>query len=186
MAGYDDYSMSNNAREAYRSGEMPLSKWTKTAILEDVREKYGDKHKFSMDVLQRLPLVVLRKMVLAHSSWHHTSKMYNRTDFWCVDDDALEELTDDILNQAAEKYRSAPNNKATPAIDIYRNCVVEWTEWSGTRNHPKATHMEASGCTVSVKGKTATVTLPDGKEFVKRLGTNGFAFKEELKNESIV
>ena len=28
--GYDGYSMSNNARDAYSGGEMPLSKWSRT------------------------------------------------------------------------------------------------------------------------------------------------------------
>ncbi|MBQ7321351.1 MAG: hypothetical protein IJW99_04575 [Clostridia bacterium] len=28
--GYDGYSMSNNARDAYAGGEMPLSKWSRT------------------------------------------------------------------------------------------------------------------------------------------------------------
>lgn len=29
MAGYSGYSMSNNAVDAYESGEKPRSKWTK-------------------------------------------------------------------------------------------------------------------------------------------------------------
>ena len=34
--GYHGYSMSNNAKEAYENGEMPLSKWTKTAIIDAI------------------------------------------------------------------------------------------------------------------------------------------------------
>lgn len=33
MAGYYNYSMSNNAKDAYSSGEMPYSKWTKSEML---------------------------------------------------------------------------------------------------------------------------------------------------------
>jgi len=29
MSGYDGYSMSNNAVDAYENGEKPISKWTK-------------------------------------------------------------------------------------------------------------------------------------------------------------
>lgn len=29
MAGYHNYSMSNNAVDAYQDGLMPISKWTK-------------------------------------------------------------------------------------------------------------------------------------------------------------
>ena len=36
--GYDGWSMSNNARDAYANGEMPISKWSKTEILNRVRE----------------------------------------------------------------------------------------------------------------------------------------------------
>lgn len=36
MAGYYKYSMSNNAVKAYKQGEKPLSKWTKTEILSNI------------------------------------------------------------------------------------------------------------------------------------------------------
>ena len=36
MAGYREYSMSNNAVAAYENGENPLSKQTKKEILEEV------------------------------------------------------------------------------------------------------------------------------------------------------
>lgn len=36
MAGYSGYSMSNNAVDAYESGEKPRSKWTKAAILNAI------------------------------------------------------------------------------------------------------------------------------------------------------
>ena len=40
--GYDGYSMSIRAREAYEDGEMPKSKWTKKAMLEAIREYCED------------------------------------------------------------------------------------------------------------------------------------------------
>lgn len=36
MAGYRGFSMSNNAVDAYNSGEKPFSKWTKSEILKEV------------------------------------------------------------------------------------------------------------------------------------------------------
>jgi hypothetical protein len=36
MAGYNGWSMSNNAVDAYENGEMPLSKWNKEAILDAI------------------------------------------------------------------------------------------------------------------------------------------------------
>ena len=38
MAGYFGYSMSNNAVDAYGNGEMPISKWSKKAIMEEVEK----------------------------------------------------------------------------------------------------------------------------------------------------
>ena len=43
MAGYFGYSMSNNARAAYADGEMPLSKWTKTTIINKIEDSLEDK-----------------------------------------------------------------------------------------------------------------------------------------------
>lgn len=39
MSGYCGYSMSNNAVEAYRSGEKPKSKWTKREIIEEIKRQ---------------------------------------------------------------------------------------------------------------------------------------------------
>lgn len=39
MAGYHNYSMSNNAVQAYNTGEKPLSKWTKAVIIEALLEQ---------------------------------------------------------------------------------------------------------------------------------------------------
>ena len=42
MAGYDNYSMSNNAVAAYQTGEKPKSKWTKKDIMEELRDQSED------------------------------------------------------------------------------------------------------------------------------------------------
>lgn len=83
-AGYYKYSMSNNAVDAYANGEMPLSKWTKTAILRELQDL-----EVSQDIIKiakTLPLTDLKAIFLYKSSWHHTSKMYNRTDFYSVNE----------------------------------------------------------------------------------------------------
>ena len=66
MAGYDGYSMSNNARSAYDAGELPASK----AATEFRRQ--GFKSCTTADV----------RSGLIRSSWHHTSKKFNATDFY--------------------------------------------------------------------------------------------------------
>ena len=39
MAGYNGWSMSNNAVMAYKDGEKPLSKWTKKDILDAIEKQ---------------------------------------------------------------------------------------------------------------------------------------------------
>lgn len=90
MAGYNGYSMSNNAVNAYNNGEMPLSKWTKKAFLEQVQYEIAQDELPStiMDDLNGMKTADL-KGFLKLSSWHHTSSHYNRTNFYSVDTDYL-------------------------------------------------------------------------------------------------
>ena len=108
MSGYYGYSMSNNAVAAYEDGEMPISKWTKSAILAAAREIDAEK----ADMLRRIPLFALKKHFLICTSWHHTSLMYNPTDFYSIDEAAIESLTPEI----AEQYR----NEKKEAIEVER------------------------------------------------------------------
>ncbi len=91
--GYNGYSMSNNAVAAYESGEMPISKWTKNAILETLEDNEDLYNKAN-----NLPAWILKDM-LKYSSWHHTSKHYNRTDFYIFDIEQLINLTDEDVKR---------------------------------------------------------------------------------------
>lgn len=88
MAGYNGHSMSNNAVSAYLKGEMPLSKWTKAAIMEEIEGNIEDEGKIEM--LKRLTVKELKEMFLNRTSWHHTSRMYNCTDFYSLNFRAIE------------------------------------------------------------------------------------------------
>jgi hypothetical protein len=77
MAGYDGYSMSNNAVAAYEDGEAPASEVAR-------RIGRGATAKAVAEVLPR-------------SSWHHTSKMYNCTNFYDLDA-AAHELASDAIH----------------------------------------------------------------------------------------
>lgn len=92
--GYNGYSMSVRATEAYELGEMPLSKWTKGKILARLEEKLAESpdDRPSDPVLAWLPTLpakYLKIAGLAITSWHHTSKNFNRTDFYDVDFSAM-------------------------------------------------------------------------------------------------
>lgn len=132
MAGYDNYSMSNNAVAAYQTGEKPKSKWTKKEIIEELRDQSEDL-KVDIKALEKLPVSTLREIALVQSSWHHTSSHFNRTDFYMVDASRIEE--EDLKIEKKEITE--------------KRVRAHYLEWSGTRNHPKATDHEEWG---TIKG----------------------------------
>ena len=157
MAGYDNYSMSNNAVEAYQTGEKPKSKWTKKDIIDELRNQIDDLN-VDINELDKLPISALREIALVKSSWHHTSSRFNRTDFYMVDASRIEE--EDLRVEKKEITE--------------KRVKAHYLEWSGTRNHPKATDYEEWG---TIKGNW----------FISDSGTkksitgNGFKILEEGK-----
>ena len=102
MAGYKGYSMSNNAVSAYESGKKPMSKWTKTAILEEIESMVssGDLPEGITEEIKDLSAKEL-KGFLSCSEWHHTSKMYNKTYFYEVSSSAILRY---VKEKEAEKH----------------------------------------------------------------------------------
>ncbi|MCX8003340.1 MAG: hypothetical protein N2688_00030 [Burkholderiaceae bacterium] len=157
MSGYDGFSMSNRARDAYRSGLRPASK------------------------IGRVPADLIRRFV-PPEEWHHTSVRFNRTEFYSP------RRVLAVFGLAPHPdYEADPEAVAALAAHraggdrprVHTGCTVEWIEWGGTLHRPKAYPQRATGCTVAVKGRTATVTLPNGRRFRKRLSTAGFRFAPE-------
>lgn len=138
MAGYYGFSMSNNAVDAYESGERPWSKWTKGAILEEVDDLIANGVEIAVDrkSLGKVPVLRLKQLLLVRSSWHHTSSWFNATDFYEVSDARLESLTD------ADLIAPEPEKKEEPKPERW---VCEVLEWTGSRKHPKATAVEVEG-----------------------------------------
>ena len=100
MAGYKGFSMSNNAVAAYESGEKPLSKWTKTDILDAIENAVREEEltlNCSMNSLRKVSAKILKKVCLNKTSWHHTSSRYNKTDFYSLDLYSVAELTDEKI-----------------------------------------------------------------------------------------
>jgi hypothetical protein len=157
MTGYQsDFSMSNNARAAYGAGLVPASK------------------------VPGVPAALVREFCRPRE-WHHSSKAYNKVEFF----DPAEvraifgiETCEDTEADPRAVAALAARKGAKPGETVHANCIVEWIEWSGSLKRPVATERKAAGCTVVVKGQTATVTHPDwARLLVKRLTTNGFSFK---------
>jgi hypothetical protein len=181
MAGYFGYSMSNNAVDAYNNGRMPAS-----VLAKKIRVS-----------------TAAVKSILSPCEWHHTSSHYNRTDFYdgsiliplanntiprfsdFYNDDELYDAADLLIEMQNFTKAEKTNSKKV----VYENCTVYWLEWGGTRKRPKCTECEESGCRVEFNGKTSfEITLPTGKKFLKRQGTNGFSFfnKKTQINEKAV
>lgn len=162
MAGYNGLSKSWNAIDAENQGLM-----TATAA-----GKYLGVSSAAI------------KEFLTPKEWHHTSKHYNETDYYLV---RLEEWDQGEIEAALEVehvIELVPTMKAWDqarrlvSATVHENCTVEWLEWSGTRNHPHCAEREAKGCSVSIKGQTATITFVNGSTMTKRLNTRGFRWRE--------
>ena len=176
MAGYNGFSMSNNAVSAYNMDEMPLSKWTKTAIIEAIEAATSEGElnlNCTLTNLKKAPAKVLKKLCLYRSSWHHTSSYYNETNFYSLDVDYLEGLTDESLNECIEKSiaEGKANKKEEPTEEKWRCAFLEW---GGTRKHPKAWEVVEDGI---IKGNW--FILSDGSK--KKTTANGFRFIEKIQ-----
>lgn len=152
-AGYDGYSMSNNARAAYDAGMMPLSKWTKSDILNGIREEYNIPEEVYA-VIAKLPLGYLRDKFLETREWHHTSSMYNATDFYQIDADYLDTDTTvegmiDFLKQDYAEWKADYDKERAKKKAVKDSkgdfCYFKYLVWGGSRAHPRAYEEESYG-----------------------------------------
>lgn len=134
MAGYaDDWSMSNNAINAYDRGLRPRSKWSKADILNALPANARTYLK-----LDQYPLEFLREYFLYPEEWHHTSKLYNKTEFFrprlSSDSDTPEDVHDiyQVWLQRQQKAQAAKT--AAP-----RKARVTYTHWIDKRTYKTVT-----------------------------------------------
>ena len=160
MAGYNGYSMSNNAVAAYANGEKPYSKWTKADILKELSAM--DYHS---DLIGHLTAAELKALFLRRSSWHHTSSHYNRTDFYSV---TCEVSDADISRMIAMRAIQQPKEEKLV------KALVHYLTWEGTRKHPKA--VEHTSYAIL---NDSWAFLPDGTK--KKRTANGFYIMEVYK-----
>lgn len=106
-SGYQG-GMSKRAVSAYEGGEMPWSKWSKAAIIEAVLDNNDD---LTAEDLSRLKLNDLRDMFLASTSWHHTGKFYNRTDFYGIKDNVSKMTREDFYREVKSNWEQEEYEK---------------------------------------------------------------------------
>lgn len=170
MAGYNGFSMSNNAVAAYEDGEKPLSKWTKTDIFDAINEQEVEL-KCSIEKLKKIPVKLLKEVCLTYSSWHHTSNHYNKTDFYSLDVDRIENLTDDKIEELLSYYKADKKVESKLSEEKWKCAFLEWC---GSRKHPVATEVIEEGI---IKGNW--FYRKDGSK--KKTTANGFRFIERME-----
>ncbi len=178
MAGYYGYSMSNNAVDAYENGEMPKSKWTKSAMLDAIKEMFEDgevsNDNVSFEMIKTMPKNVIFDCYFERSSWHHTSSKYNRTDFYSLSLSALNRYSNDELTEyvKTEKERTSKQKEGEEETPQGKY-LCSFNYWSGSRKHPKCERVTVEG---EIKGKR----FYSRGYGVKNLSTSGFEIIKKL------
>lgn len=89
QSGYVGASMSVRAREAYDSGEMPMSKWTRGTIISAIKG-YCDDFDLAYDPgIESMTKAQLADAYLEYKSWHHTGRFARETEFFGLNEDAV-------------------------------------------------------------------------------------------------
>lgn len=118
---YVGYSMSLNAAIAYENGEKPISKWTKEALLSAAGEK--------AEMLKKLTTSEIRDLILYRSSWHHTSSHYNATDFYAIDEEKVEEITENTIQRIISGRKPRETKPKETPRTVWAE--VTYTIWEG-------------------------------------------------------
>lgn len=81
--------MSVRAGEAYEQGEMPISRWTKTAIIQAVKGYCFDFDLAYDPDIEKKTKAELTKEFLEYKSWHHSSRTAREVEFFGLNEDAV-------------------------------------------------------------------------------------------------
>ena len=87
--GYLGSSMSVRAAEAYEQGEMPISRWTKTAIIQAIKDYCFDFDLAYNPDIEKKTKAELAKEFLEYKSWHHSSRTAREVEFFGLNEDAV-------------------------------------------------------------------------------------------------
>lgn len=127
--GYIGTQMSERAMDAHNNGEKPYSQWSKAELLECLPSAIFEQAK-------KLTLNELKNELLYNSSWHHTGNCFNRTKFYAINEDAIEELTaEKICKIIASRQKKKQEVREEP---LFVTAKIKYTEWEGRfRNYKR-------------------------------------------------
>ena len=121
MAGYSGFSKSNNAIDAEENDERNATQLAKLL------------HCSSHAV----------KNLLTPSSWHHTSKQFNKTNYYYeplltalaqkkeLDDFDRADFNEEEIEEARALLAKLQSYTKNDVPVTYENCHVDWIEWRG-------------------------------------------------------
>ncbi len=120
--------MSNNAVDAYATGEKPMSKWTKADILYELKKVNPE----IVELAKKLTVSELKCRLLERTSWHHTSSKFNRTDFYSFDEIEAESFTAERINKiiAVRPPKATHTEKSAPE---FITAYVAFDVWDKNR-----------------------------------------------------
>jgi hypothetical protein len=153
MAGYDDFSKSNNAVAAERDGKMTAGRlakaWHTTAA-------------------------VIKQVFKTHE-YHHTSSWFNCTNYY-----AKPHFAGFAEHIATVRKIRALTAEAKGQARTFIARRVKWLEWSGSRAHPHATEETRENVKVTIKGQFAILHGCGiaGKDLRKKIDGRGFSIEE--------
>lgn len=91
--GYCGKSMSVRAKEAYERDEKPISYWDKYKIVSRI-----ELHRPEIaPACKKLLLSELKEMFLCYSGWHHTGEYFRQTDFYKIDYQRVDLITEEEI-----------------------------------------------------------------------------------------
>lgn len=96
--GYIGLSMSARAAAAYDDGEKPKSRWTKKDMVDAIIECCEDNGLTYDPAVESLKKDALFARFFILSSWHHTGKYAQRTDFYSIDEWACKDFFQAVQN----------------------------------------------------------------------------------------
>lgn len=144
------------AATAYRKGLLPASK------------------------IKRIPGHLIRLYCKPEES-HDCSKKYGSVPFYDIRKVratfAFLRSDEWPANPAAVEALAAHRQAMSRQSATFTGCRVTWIEWSGTGYRRKPNQRSESDCKVQVGHRIATITLPGGRTFIKRLDTQGFSYE---------
>ena len=164
MAGYREFSKSNNAVDAEANGRYPASRIAK---------------------ILGIPVEFVVKHAPHGGEWHHSSKFYNVVDYYDLQQvkdwlagagDYAVEGNEPTGNDLLAEWRLNRKELASKSSKVWPDIKVRFLVWGGTRNRPVASTETIDHARVELKPgqKMVTITPPAGTSFKKSVQTRGF------------